>query len=501
VRDEGAIVGLRDYLNVLRQRWVSVVVPTVLMTVVAAALSLSTTPTYTSTTSLFFSLQNGNTANELAQGSNFTQAQMASYATLVTTPAVLTPVIEELGLSGDARDLARRIDVSAPNETVVLEVSVSDTSPERAAAIARAVTNELRVVVADVAPRNSDGNATVTSTIVTPADVPETPSAPNTELNVMAGLLLGLVLGVLLALLRQALDTRVRDAESVRVLTDAPVLGSLVFETSAGDGPTFHRAPRGPQAETYRQLRTSTQFLQTPGRPLSLVVTSSLPGEGKSTVAVNLAVALAEVYDRVLLVDADLRRPTVADRLDLEGAAGLSTVLIGRAPVEDVVQEWGPHRLAVLASGAIPPNPAELLASPAMRQLTDRLTGQYDVIVWDAPPLLPVTDTRLLTRHADGVLMVVNTRKARRAHVAAALESLKRSEARVLGVVLNMLPARAQAPTYGYEPHEDELAGGQDSSPAAAVRRLQSSRARNAGTGAQGGQAERRDQPLDRTRS
>lgn len=489
-------MGLRDYLNVLRQRWLAVLVPTVLTTVAATALSLLATPTYTSTSSLFFSLQNGNTANELAQGSNFTQAQMASYATLVTTPKVLGPVIEELELPGDARGLARRIDVSAPNETVVLEVSVTDTSPERAAAIAGAVTDQLRVVVADVAPRNSDGDATVNSTVVTPADVPEQPSAPNTRLNVGAGFLLGLVLGVLLALLRQALDTRIRDAEQVRALTDAPVLGNLALESSSGDGPTFHRSPRGPQAETYRQLCTSAQFLQVGGRPLSMVVTSSLPGEGKSTVAMNLALALAEVSDRVLLVDADLRRPTVASRLDLEGAAGLSTVLIGRAAVEDVVQEWGPHRLDVLTSGTIPPNPAELLSSPAMRQLTEWLATQYEVIVWDAPPLLPVTDTLLLARHADGVLMVANTRTARRAQVAEALDSLKRSEARVLGVVLNMLPSRSQVASYGYESHEVPV--GEALPPTSALRRLESARAEIMAVGAQSGEVDAR---LDRTPS
>jgi capsular exopolysaccharide synthesis family protein len=493
-------VGLRDYLNVLRQRWLSVVVPTVLATLAAGLLSSLATPTYTSTSSLFFSLQNGNTANELAQGSNFTQAQMASYATLVTTPAVLAPVVEELRLPGDAGDLARRIDVSAPNETVVLEVSVSDTSPERAAAIATAVTQELRVVVADVAPRNSEGNATVTSTVVAPADVPENPSSPDTGLNVGAGFLLGVVLGVLIALLRQALDTRIRNAEQVRALTDAPVLGSFALESSPEDGPTLHRDPRGPQAETYRQLRTSAQFLQVRGRPLSMVITSALPGEGKSTVAMNLALALAEVSDRVLLVDADLRRPTVAARLELEGAAGLSTVLIGRAAVGDVVQEWGPHGLAVLTSGAIPPNPAELLASPAMRELADELASQYEVIVWDAPPLLPVTDTLLLARHADGVLLVTNTRTTRRAHVAEALESLKRAEARILGVVLNMLPSRSRVSAYGYESHE--LPAGEQSSTSAALRRLDAARTRLVTSGARSVPPGERPVPaLDRTSS
>jgi polysaccharide biosynthesis transport protein len=231
-----------------------------------------------------------------------------------------------------------------------------------------------------------------------------------------------------------------------------------------------------------------------------MVVTSAMPGEGKSTVAMNLALALAEVSDRVLLVDADLRRPTVADRLELEGAAGLSTVLIGRADVEDVVQEWGPHGLDVLTSGAIPPNPAELLASPAMRELAERLAARYEVIVWDAPPVLPVTDTLLLARHADGVILLTNARTTRRAQVAEALESLKRAETRILGVVLNMLPSRSGVGAYGYEPHERPV--GEATSTSSALRRIEAARTRLMSPGARSGPpGERPVRAFDRTPS
>jgi succinoglycan biosynthesis transport protein ExoP len=183
-----------------------------------------------------------------------------------------------------------------------------------------------------------------------------------------------------------------------------------------------------------------------------MVITSALPGEGKSTVALNLALSLAEVSDRVLLVDADMRRPTVAGRLGIEGAAGLSTVLVGQAAFDDVAQDWG--RLTVLTAGVVPPNPAELLSSPAMAELAAELAARFDVVIWDTAPLLPVTDAQLLARHADGVVLVAGTRTVRRAQLAAALDSLQRVETRLLGVVLNMLSVRSQVVDRGYGAYE-----------------------------------------------
>ncbi|MGY1750491.1 polysaccharide biosynthesis tyrosine autokinase [Modestobacter sp. SYSU DS0511] len=447
-------MSLHDYVDVVRRRWVSVAVPAVLAVLLAGLLSALATPTYTSTARMFFSLESGNSANDLAQGANFTQAQMASYATLVTTPSVLGPVVTELGLPESPQELARSVSARAANDTVVLEVSVTDTSAARAAEIADAVADQLGEVVSEVAPRNADGEVTVRSTVVAPAVAPLYPSSPNTKLNLAAGLLLGVVLGVLLALLREALDTRVRSDRQLRALTDAPLLGNLTADPASEDTVVVHDQPRSAQAELYRQLRTNTQFLQVSGRPLSMVVTSSLPGEGKSTVAMNLALALAEVSDRVLLVDADLRRPTVAARLGLEQAAGLSTVLVGRASFDDVVQEWGPRRLAVLTSGAVPPNPAQLLSSGEMAELAAELLTRYEVVVWDAPPLLPVTDARLLSRHADGVVMVASGRLVRRPQLAEALQALRRVDARLLGVVMNMVSVRAQAAERGYGSYE-----------------------------------------------
>ncbi|MGY1639799.1 polysaccharide biosynthesis tyrosine autokinase [Geodermatophilus sp. SYSU D00703] len=440
-------MGVRGWFQVLYRHVLAIVVAVVVCGTGALTASLLATPSYAATAGLFFSLQNASSAGDLVEGGAFTRDQMASFATLATTPAVLEPVIDELDLATDVRELADRVEAVTPSGTVFLELTVTDPSPQLAADVANAVAAQLIEVVGDVAPADTEGRATVRATTVTPAAAPEFASSPNTRMNLAAGLLTGLALGVLYALLRESLDTRVRDVHRVEALTDAPVLGRLAAD---GDVPDLvvADAPHSPQAELFRQLRTNLEFSRAEGEPFSVAVTSSLPQEGKSTTAINLALALSEVCDRVLLVDADLRRPAVAQRLGLEGAAGLSTVLVGRADVEDVVQPWGDGGLSVLTSGAVPPNPAQLLDSPRMRALMAELEGRYDVVVVDSPPLLPVTDALLVSRCTRGTLLVVDSRRVRRHQLAEALRQLAAVQTRLFGVVVNRLVAGKQV--YGY---------------------------------------------------
>jgi capsular exopolysaccharide synthesis family protein len=440
---------LQDRIDAVRRHLVAIAGILLVCTAAALGVSLATTPTYQSATSLFFSLQYGNSPGDLAQGSTFTQDQMASYATLATTPAVLDPVIDDLDLGGSAGSLARNISTTAPDGQVVLTITVTDTSPDRAADIAAAVATELTRTVEQVAPTDSAGDSTVDVTLVQPATTPQYQSAPNSKLNVALGLFLGLVLAGLYVTAREVLDTRVRDAARVAAVTDAPLLGSVPQHR----GPRTAAAvmtvdPLSAQAEVFRQLATNVEFLRTAGGPIQLVVSSSLPGEGKSTVALNLALALAEADHRVLLVDADLRRPSIAAKLDLAGGAGLSTILIGRATLAEVVQEAGAHGLQVLTSGAVPPNPSQLLASPMVPLLFEEIRKDYDVVVVDSPPILPVADALLLSRFVTGTVLVTGSRRTRRNQLAETLRRMATVEAPLLGVVLNQVAPREQP--YGY---------------------------------------------------
>lgn len=442
---------LNDYIRILRKSWVLIVVLALVGVAVAATYSLLKSPEYSATSKVFVSTQSSGTVSELAQGNSFTVQRVNTYADLATTPIVLLPVIADLDLDTDEGALAKTISVSAPLNTSIIEIAVSNEDPVIAANIANATAESLTKVVDRLeTPNIEDAQSAVKLALVQQATVPHTPVSPNVPLNVALGLLVGLALGVGLAVLRQVLDTRIRNERDLELVTDAAIIGGIVFDPKAASRPLIVQDdPRSPRAESFRTLRTNLQFLDVGQGGRTFIVTSSIQSEGKSTTAANLAIALADSGVRVLLVDADLRRPKVASYMGLEGSVGLTDVLIGRAVLGDVVQPWGRGRLSVLPAGTVPPNPSELLGSAAMSRLVTALRADYDVILFDTAPLLPVTDAAILSRFVGGVILVVAAGRANRHHVGGAIAALENVGSSVSGVVLTMLPTKGPD-AYGY---------------------------------------------------
>lgn len=447
---------LGDYLRVLRSRWITVVAVALVVLAATAVATLAATPKYTSSTRLFFAVQAGESVSDLAQGSTFTEKQMASYAEVARSPIVLQPVVETLNLGTDAPVLANALNVTVAPDTTILVISATDEDPVLARDIANAVADQLASTVSGLSPARPDGTEAVRATMLSEAQVPESPSSPNATRNLALGFVLGLMLGVGVALLRDLLDTKVRDETDLSGVTDTTPLTTVPIDESGTGHPVFmHDDSMSLRAEAIRRLRTNLQFVDFGDRPSSIVVTSSVPGEGKSTTAINLAASLADAGARVILIDADLRRPSVAKYMGYEGRVGLTTVLIGRAALEDVVQPWQDTSLDVLPSGQIPPNPSELLGSRAMSRLLDDLAETYDVIVLDTPPLLPVTDAAILSKMAGGALVVAGADRLHKQQLRSALESLEKVGAHVLGIVLNKVQ-RKDRDRYAYEYYSSE---------------------------------------------
>jgi capsular exopolysaccharide synthesis family protein len=458
-------VDLRDFIRVLRRRWRLAVLLTLLGVGGAAALTALATPQYQAVTQVFVSLRDsssGGTGSNAYQGNLFSQERVKSYAKIADSPAVTTPVIRQLNLTLTPQQLAGKIAAAAPPDTVLVDITVTDGSARRAQQIADAVAKQFATVVGDL-ERPAAGQASpVVVTVVRPAALSSAPVSPRPVLNVGLGLLLGLAVGIAVAVLREALDTTVKTTEDLQKLTGSSPLGVIGFDARAQDAPLVSQlGSRAGRGEAFRTLRTNLRYVDVDSPPRVVVVTSSVAGEGKSTTACNLAIALAGVGTSVVLVEGDLRRPRIADYMGLEGAVGLTDVLIGRARLEDVLQPWGTSRLSVLASGALPPNPSELLSSAQMTELIGALRDRAEIVVIDAPPLLPVTDAAVIARECDGAMLVVRHGRTTREEVTRSLDALDSVGARVLGSVFSMVPTSGPG-SYGYGYYQGEYASRTD---------------------------------------
>ncbi|MDJ0376944.1 polysaccharide biosynthesis tyrosine autokinase [Cryobacterium sp. PH31-L1] len=442
---------LRDYIRILRKSWVLIVLSMLVAVAAASAYSILQTPQYGATSKVFVSTQSSGSTADLAQGNNFSVARVKTYSALVTTPIVLLPVIASLDLGITSDELAKKVAASAQLDTSIIEITVTDTDPVRAADSANAISASLELIVQDIeTPDTADAVSPVKLTRAQEATVPTVPVSPNVPLNIALGVLVGLALGVGIAVLRETLETRIRNTRDVEQLTDLPILGGIVFDPKAKDRPLIvHVDPRSPRAESFRTLRTNLQFLDVGRVDRAFVVTSSIESEGKSTTGANLAIALADAGSRVLLVDADLRRPKVAEYMDVEGAVGLTDVLIGRADLADVIQPWGRSKLFVLPAGHVPPNPSELLGSTRMTQLIAEFNRTFDFVIFDAPPLLPVTDAAILAKNVGGALVVVAAGRTHKNQLTGAIAALNNVGAPISGLVLTMLPTSGPD-AYGY---------------------------------------------------
>jgi polysaccharide biosynthesis transport protein len=278
--------------------------------------------------------------------------------------------------------------------------------------------------------------------VVNPARPASAPFSPNIARSILVGLFAGLTLGIAIGLLVEFLDDSIKRREELeRTAPGLPVVGMLPGQGSSrrsSEDLAMVRDDRSASAEAYRALRTSLQFLSL-DRPLQILqVTSSMPAEGKSTVTANLAIALARSERRVLVIDLDLRRPRASQFLGTQSEIGFTSVLRGEVDLEDaIVMSDVDHRVGVLAAGPIPPNPAELLASTRTRDLLESLRGDWDIVLVDSPPVLPVTDAVETSQIVDGVLFVTRSGKTRRSHLQRSLELLYRAGANVVGTVLN----------------------------------------------------------------
>lgn len=447
-----------DLVRLLRRSWLYLVVGLLVGSALALAYSFTRPTVYEAQAQGVVVAGSTISVGDTMSGDTVTVGRAQTYAALAGTQPVVSRAQQILSAQGRAANGSATAAASGGSPFVTVTAGAS--TARDAQAMANATLEALRVEALRLETFGRTRGAetsvaqmqTMTSINMLPyqsASVPGAPVRSGLLRNVVAGGALGLLLGGLFAVGRKAFDAKVRSQAQVEELTGRSVLGAVPetkqLKKRAGQGEV---RLTGSAAEALRQLRTNLRFVSVDEPPRSVVVTSPTPGDGKSTVATQLARLLAAAGQRVVLVDCDLRRPTQGDSFGLDSGVGVSQVLAGDVPLADAVQESGTPGLLILPAGRIPPNPSELLGSKAMSGLIEQLSASHMVII-DAPPVLAVTDGALLGAAADGTLLVVRTGVTHRGQLEQCAQMLEQARARLLGVVLNATSKRTMGDAYG----------------------------------------------------
>jgi non-specific protein-tyrosine kinase len=458
------------------------------------------------------------------------QRLSTTYASVATKRPALVALIAKLHLDVTPDDLLKRVHADAPLDSTLLTITAQDADPDRAAAIANGLGEQLiaaspaiqghqvefqdsidaalkatqaqidatqaqldalnglseRTAAQDAQVAALEGrlvtlrstyatllsfsssNASNLLSVVEPALAPAAPVSPKPLLNTLLAAVLGLLVAAGIVFIAEHLDDRIRDTDAVLEFAGLSTLGTVARMQGNKKRSEIYRLaallyPRSGIAESYRTLRTNIEFSSVDSPIRTLLVTSSMPGEGKTVTAANLAIVFAQAGRRVLLVDTDLRKPGVHLMFDTPNAHGLTTLLRSdKVSLDAIAQTTEQENLRILTTGPLPPNPAELLGSERMRVIVDQFKAVAELVIFDSPPLQGVTDASVLSSFLDGTVMVIDAGHSRRGTVRQARETLARSGATVLGAVLNRVPARAMsdaADYYGPEGTEKRVSG------------------------------------------
>lgn len=460
------------YLKLLRRSWLILLVGTVVGAALGYGVALLQPKQYSANASGFVSTsaQSGESVALAVAGDNYAKSRATSYADLGTSRVVAESVIEELNLSASPESLVRSIDVTVPPDTVTIQVSAKASSPELAREIANAWVSAMSEQVRELesGPSNTSQSSPVASLEpLESAVLPTSPSSPNVPLYVVLAGFLGLAAALTVAVIKGHNDKRIRSVKDVEGVTDIAIIGKLPIEASLVkaesrliNGGSITQDARVKSetrilTEGLRDLRTNLEFVDVDNPPQSIVVTSALPGDGKSTVAANLAGIIAQSGKTVVLIDADLRKPTVAKSFNISNNLGLTDLLARRVDIDQVVHQPNESTpLYVIPTGTIPPNPSELLSSKTMEEIIDGFTKEGVTVILDAPPIIPVTDASVLAAKFDGAIIVASAGVTRTDSLSQAINKIQSVNGRILGLVLNRIPLKGMDKnSYGYYGH------------------------------------------------
>jgi len=461
---------LIDRLRVLRRWWWLVMLMVLVGAGTAVALTLEATPIYATRT---VALVNPKQIliNNSDIGAYLTTDQLVqTYVQLVNT----TPVHQGLLADGVPRtvgQLSGEITAKVEVNTSLVDINIQDPNPAVAFQIAQDIVPAFNNSLDELQARFArPGSSTPRLEALVPWQVPTNPPvtavSPSPSTNLALGILAGAVVGSLLAFLFERIDDTVKSDYDIRLQLNLPVVGVVrrlpgraTAVKSSQIALVTHTRPKDPASEAYRAVRTSLMYRESDNPLRTLVVTSALPGEGKTSTASNLAVVMAQAGNRVILVDADFRRPELHRLFHRRENIGLGNLILGNMAEEEALFTTAVPNLRVLCSGPTPPNPSELLGSTRMAEVMEALEEEADLVIFDSPPVGVVTDAAILAAQADGVLLVVERRRAQIRVLQGVKDRLAGVGAEIVGVVLNKVQNIDSAEYYYYYRYYGEKAG------------------------------------------
>jgi capsular exopolysaccharide synthesis family protein len=462
-------VELIDYVRILRRRWALIILVLIACVAGAVVATKLTTPEYQASSRLIINGSSSLGGTDEVASRQLADERATAFAQIVSTgPAVQAALTRAEATNGPFISTgAPVVSASASGTDPFININVTDTDPHRAQAVANAFADVLPKVLQHL---NQPTTALHEIDVLNPANLPSSPISPRPRQNLLIGFALGLVLGAGAAFVLESLDRRLKDSDDVEAATGLTVLGVIPYDMP-GEPIPAESHPMSLRAEAYRKVWTNLAFVTETGPPKSIIVTSAASSEGKTSLAVNLAIACASSGQRVVLVDADLRRPMVHTYLQTPDHTGLVDVLAGTTPLSDALQISEAGHFDVLVSGPVPSNPNQLIGSQTMLTTIRQLEHDFDMVIIDTPPVLPVADALNLSVKVDGVVVVTRLGETTRDRLRRTKEALVNVHAAIIGVVPNgaiqredsaysyayRYRSKRKAPDLPYAPREPEI--------------------------------------------
>lgn len=461
-------INLQELFLILKRKLRMIILLLIISVAVAGILSYFVLePEYETFTTLMvgkpkeFGASGGIEYNDLVLNQKLVQ----TYGVLIESRHVSDKVIENLALNISFKSFSNKVNVELVEDTEIIKIKATDKDPKIATNIANETAS---VFMKSVRKFMKVENIQ----IIDKAQVPNGPTKPKPMLNMTIAGILGIMIGVFIAFLQEFLDTTIKTTEDVEKNIGVLVIGNIPKRNPDEEGITVLENPKAPTTEAFRTLRTNIQFSSIDKKLKTMVVTSSTPGEGKSTIAVNLAAIIAQSKEKVLLIDCDLRKPNIHSIIGKSNLEGLTNILVGNRVVEEVAYKCeGLENLEIITSGPIPPNPAELLGSNRMKMFMAAVKEEYDMVILDTPPIGAVTDSVILSTIVDGLILVAAIAETDIEALVRGKDSLDKVDPNIIGVVLNKLPIGGKgSKQYGY--YEDYGYYGEESSGRGKINKL-----------------------------